>query len=103
MKKCLEKVVSPLLGDPVTPGLSKEQSRSSDQCLSRSLLRPKHPERVCWGCDRYCPAGDLRCGNGNIRTPHPIELFGEEWLEGEPEAEVQDVGGMHQLPTDIEG
>jgi hypothetical protein len=39
----------------------------------------------------------------NIRTPHPIELFGEEWLEGEPEAEVQDVGGMHQLPTDIEG
>ncbi|MBK7047341.1 MAG: hypothetical protein IPH48_12705 [bacterium] len=25
----------------------------------------------------------------NIRTPHPIELFGEEWLEGEPEAEVK--------------
>ncbi|MGN6661313.1 MAG: DUF3079 domain-containing protein, partial [Achromobacter mucicolens] len=18
-------------------------------------LHPKHPERICWGCDRYCP------------------------------------------------
>jgi hypothetical protein len=44
-------------------------------------LRPKHPERTCWGCDRYCPAHDLVCGNGTIRTPHPVELFGEDWLE----------------------
>jgi hypothetical protein len=36
-----------------------------------------------WGCDNYCPADALRCGNGTIRTPHPIELFGEEWLESE--------------------
>ncbi|MGE3850631.1 MAG: DUF3079 domain-containing protein [Planctomycetota bacterium] len=47
----------------------------------RPALRPRHPERICWGCDRYCPAGDLACGNGTIRTPHPIELFGEDWLE----------------------
>ncbi|WP_251278732.1 DUF3079 domain-containing protein, partial [Enterobacter hormaechei] len=19
-------------------------------------LHPKHPERICWGCDRYCAA-----------------------------------------------
>lgn len=42
---------------------------------------PPHPERICWGCDRYCPAHDLRCGNEVERTPHPVELFGEDWLE----------------------
>jgi hypothetical protein len=49
----------------------------------QALLQPKHPERVCWGCDLYCPADALACGNGTIRTPHPIELFGEDWLEWE--------------------
>jgi hypothetical protein len=44
-------------------------------------LRPPHPERICWGCEKYCPADDLRCGNGTIRTPHPCELFGDDWLE----------------------
>jgi len=48
---------------------------------AEALLNPRHPERVCWGCDRYCPAADLACGNGSIRTPHPKELFGREWLE----------------------
>lgn len=42
---------------------------------------PAHPERVCWGCNTYCPADDLACGNGTIRTPHPCELFGDDWLE----------------------
>ena len=42
-------------------------------------LHPKHPERICWGCDKYCSADDLRCGNGTIRTPHPAELFGDDW------------------------
>jgi len=44
-------------------------------------VRPAHPERVCWGCDKYCPADDLACGNGTIRTAHPCELFGDDWLE----------------------
>jgi hypothetical protein len=44
-------------------------------------LRPAHPERACWGCDKYCPAGSLACGNGSERTQHPIELFGEDWPE----------------------
>ncbi len=40
---------------------------------------PAHPERICWGCDRYCPAHDLACGNGAERVQHPAELFGEDW------------------------
>lgn len=41
--------------------------------------KPAHPERICWGCDKLCPVRDLACGNGTERTPHPIELFGEDW------------------------
>jgi hypothetical protein len=48
---------------------------------SGAPLRPKHPERICWGCNKYCPENDLACGNGTIRTPHPIELFGDDWHE----------------------
>jgi hypothetical protein len=48
-------------------------------------LRPKHPERVCWGCDRYCPAVSLACGNGSERTQHPMELFGDDWFEWCPD------------------
>jgi len=51
--------------------------------MAKIPLHPRQPERVCWGCDKYCPADALRCGNGTIRTPHPIELFGEDWLDGE--------------------
>ena len=45
-------------------------------------IRPAHPERTCWGCDKYCAADSLRCGNGSERTQHPIELFGEGWEHG---------------------
>jgi Protein of unknown function (DUF3079) len=44
-------------------------------------LHPKNPERVCWGCDKFCPANALVCGNGTVRTQHPAELFGDDWLE----------------------
>lgn len=44
-------------------------------------LNPAHPERVCWGCDRYCAASKLDCGNGADRTMHPAETFGEDWHE----------------------
>ncbi len=49
--------------------------------MKKSLVNPRHPERICWGCDKYCTADDLACGNGTIRTPHPSELFGDDWLE----------------------
>jgi hypothetical protein len=42
-------------------------------------LHPKHPERICWGCDRYCPVDALGCGNGSDRTQHPAELLGDDW------------------------
>ena len=44
-------------------------------------LHPKNPESICWGCDKYCPAESLACGNGTIRTLHPSELFGDDWIE----------------------
>jgi len=55
---------------------------------AKIAIHPKHPERVCWGCDKYCSADDLRCGNGTIRTQHPVELFGEDWLEWELDSGV---------------
>jgi hypothetical protein len=52
---------------------------------------PKHPERICWGCDKYCSVDAMFCGNGSERTQHPMELFGEDWLEWgtENEADAQ--------------
>jgi hypothetical protein len=47
----------------------------------RFPIHPAHPERLCWGCDRYCAADAMICGNGSVRTPHPAELFGDDWAE----------------------
>ncbi len=58
--------------------------------MNRFPLHPKHPERICWGCDRFCPADDLVCGNGTIRTMHPAELFGEDWVEWARERTAQE-------------
>lgn len=44
-------------------------------------LHPKHPERICWGCDKYCQKDSLACGNGSGRTQHPAELLGDDWYE----------------------
>jgi hypothetical protein len=57
-------------------------------------LHPKHPERICWGCDQYCPADAMKCGNGSGRTQHPIELLGDDWYKFgdwglDPEAETE--------------
>lgn len=55
-------------------------------------MLPKHPERICWGCSLLCPAGELACGNGSIRTPHPAEIFGDDWLELREELEEKEQG-----------
>jgi hypothetical protein len=59
------------------------ESRTTHDLKSRPKskfpLHPKRPERICWGCDKLCPADDMRCGNGTIRAPHPAELFGDDW------------------------
>ena len=57
---------------------------------------PPHPERNCWGCDLYCAADKMMCGNGSERSQHPAELFGPDWAEwaenhGTPEAATQAV------------
>ncbi len=50
---------------------------------------PAHPERICWGCDKFCPADSLMCGNGTVRTEHPSELFGEDWMEWGLDADAE--------------
>jgi hypothetical protein len=69
--------------DAVKVQLPQEMVRQSNPSKSKLALNPKHPERICWGCDKYCSADDLRCGNGTIRTQHPVELFGEDWMQWE--------------------
>jgi len=66
--------------------------------MKPNVLDPKHPERICWGCDRYCPAQDLVCGNGTIRTPHPSELFGKDWKEWAERESSTTRDGEHERP-----
>lgn len=49
-------------------------------------IHPAQPQRLCWGCDLYCPSESMRCGNGSVRTPHPSELFGDDWEQALPVA-----------------
>jgi hypothetical protein len=65
----------------MTTIMARRAGRRDTGPMAKIPLHPANPERICWGCDKYCPAGDLACGNGTIRTMHPIELFGEDWLE----------------------
>ncbi len=62
-------------------------------------IRPKHPERICWGCDHYCAADAMKCGNGSNRTQHPVELFGEEWTEFGLEASEDDPSNKDAPPV----
>jgi hypothetical protein len=50
-------------------------------------IHPARPELICWGCDRYCAADAMACGNGSDRTQHPSELFGPDWAEWEQPTE----------------
>jgi hypothetical protein len=47
--------------------------------LNVSSIYPKHPERICWGCEKLCPAKHLMCRE--TRAAHPVELFGDDWWE----------------------
>jgi hypothetical protein len=66
---------------------------------------PAHPHRICWGCDRYCPADSLACGNGSERTPHPAELFGDDWqhwgLDAQPPAGSADAAAASSTATAV--
>ncbi|MCC7007923.1 MAG: DUF3079 domain-containing protein [Acidobacteria bacterium] len=62
--------------------------------MKETFLHPRRPERVCWGCEKLCPADDLACGNGTIRTPHPVELFGDDWLDWSRERNETSAPGL---------
>jgi hypothetical protein len=47
--------------------------------LSVSSIFPKHPERICWGCEKLCPANHLMCRE--TRVAHPVELYGDDWWQ----------------------
>jgi metal-sulfur cluster biosynthetic enzyme len=66
--------------------------------MTKIALKPSHPERVCWGCDQHCRADALACGNGTERTQHPIELFGDDWLEW-----AREEGGHGDFDPSMEG
>lgn len=51
----------------------------SPEMAKKFPLHPKHPERTCWGCDKYCAVNALQCGNGSGRTQHPAEMLGDDW------------------------
>lgn len=59
-------------------------------------IKPQHPERLCWGCDRYCSADSLMCGNGSERTQHPAELFGDDWTDFGIDAQAVDADDKSQ-------
>lgn len=64
------------------------QITMSFQMAKKFPTLPAHPERICWGCDTFCAAQSMNCGNGSDRTPHPVELFGEDWRDWGPQPEV---------------
>ncbi|WP_269792238.1 DUF1203 domain-containing protein [Stenotrophomonas sp. Iso1] len=77
-------------GAGVAGGASLVPTGGTEKMAKPFPLKPKHPERICWGCDRYCATEALACGNGSGRTQHPIETQGEDWyvawgIEPEPD------------------
>lgn len=67
----------------------------------RFPIVPARPERICWGCDLYCPADDLRCGNGSDRTQHPVELMGAEWFREPGFEDLAESEGEQRVPKKI--
>jgi len=52
-------------------------------------LHPAKPERICWGCGQFCATDAMACANE--RSPHPCELFGDDWLAwGEKQLQPHD-------------
>lgn len=63
--------------------------RTTKPVAKKFPSNPPNPERLCWGCDKYCAVSSLACGNGSVRTQHPSELFGPDWESWEPPAEAK--------------
>lgn len=69
----------------------------------RFPIHPAQPSRICWGCDKYCPADAMQCGNGSVATPHPSELFGEDWMSWGLDAREADAGAPAQASPTSDG
>ena len=67
--------------------------------MKNEILHPKHPERICWGCDRYCPIDDPDCDNSAIRAAHLAELFGDDWLDWAERRSNKVTGRMAAAPS----
>jgi len=79
--------------------LHRARDQETVMAQKKFPLNPAHPERTCWGCDRYCAADAMLCGNGSERSQHPAELFGPDWADG-----LDDDGPMPAQPrsrTDV--
>jgi hypothetical protein len=66
---------------------------------------PGKPRQNCWGCGNHCPSHQRRCEGVTPRTPHPSEVWGEDWAELAEWAEVPGAGDSegimapwHQAP-----
>jgi hypothetical protein len=64
-------------------------------------IHPANPERICWGCDQYCATDAMACANE--RSPHPAELFGEDWLAWGDAQLAQVPGSTQAVPSDESG
>ena len=53
-----------LIGQGFTPRLNHIEMAST----KRVALQPRHPERICWGCDKYCAADELASVPGDFRA-----------------------------------
>lgn len=77
---------------PPRPAKVSNVTEAMMRTVSKKLpLHPGHPERVCWGCPKYCPAHDMACGNGSDRAQHPSEIFGADWLAHGLDGDAPDV------------
>ncbi|MFC0170467.1 DUF3079 domain-containing protein [Pseudoduganella danionis] len=69
----------------------------------RFPIHPAKPELICWGCDKYCPADSMACGNGSDRTQHPVELFGPDWhsfgLNAQDQADEEPAAQQDEPPA----
>jgi len=70
---------------------------SASPVKKRFPTRPANPERLCWGCGKYCAADNMLCGNGSDRTQHPYELWGEDWQSWGSDFKEKDVDEAGKL------
>ncbi|MDP2678914.1 MAG: DUF3079 domain-containing protein [Rhodoferax sp.] len=62
-------------------------------------IHPANPERICWGCDQFCAITAMACANE--RSPHPSELFGDDWLAwGEQQLAPSSTTTVPCIPAD---